>query len=134
MRAADAIRWLRVSYWSGAVLDGLAVPTMLFPGLFAATNRLPDFHPGIEYRFAMGMGASLMMGWTALLIWADRKPLERKGVLLITLVPVVLGLVVNEVLAVRAGFLSVAAMAPIWVVQALLSILFLFSYWNARRR
>ena len=127
----DAVRWLRVSYWAGAILDMLAALTMLFPALFALTNGLQDFRPGIEYRFAMGMGASLMLGWTALLIWADRKPLERKGVLLITLVPVVLGLVINETLAVRAGFLSVAATAPVWVVQALLSILFLFSYRNA---
>ena len=131
MRTDDAIRWLRVSYWAGSILDGLAALTMLSPSLFAATNRLQNFHPGVEYRFAMGMGASLMLGWTALLLWADRKPLERRGVLLITLLPVVLGLVVNETLAVHAGFLSVAATAPVWVVQALLSILFLASYFNA---
>ena len=133
MNADNAIRWLRVSYWAGAILDGLAALTMLFPTLFALTNGLQDFHPGVEYRFAMGMGASLMVGWTALLIWADRRPLERKGVLLITLFPVVLGLVVNETLAVHAGFLTVTATAPVWVVQALLSMLFLFSYRNAAK-
>jgi len=100
MKTNGAVRWLRVSYWAGAILDALAALSMLFPALFAATNRLPDFHPGIEYRYAMGMDASLMLGWTALLLWADRKPLERKGVLLITLLPVVLGLVVNEIVAV----------------------------------
>ena len=52
----------------------------------------------------MGMGASLMFGWTVLLLWADQKPLERKAVLLITLLPVVLGLALNEIIAVRAGF------------------------------
>jgi len=75
----------------------------------------------------------LMLGWTALLLWADRKPLERKGVLLITLLPVVLGLVVNEIVAVRAGFLSVESTAPVWVVQALITVLFVFSYLNARK-
>ncbi len=133
MQERNAIRWLRRSYWAGAILDGLAALTMLFPALFAATNWLHDFHPGIEYRYAMGMGASLMVGWSALLLWADRDPLERKGVLLITLVPVVLGLVLNEVIAVRAGFLSAAATAPVWVLQIVLSTLFLFSYRNAAR-
>ncbi len=104
MSRHEAIRWLRVSYWAGAILDGLAALTMLFPALFAVANGLQDFRPGLEYRFAMGMGASLMVGWTVLLIWADRRPLERKGVLLITLFPVVFGLVVNEILAVHAGF------------------------------
>ena len=134
MKTHDAVRWLRTSYWAGAILDALAALTMLFPALFAATNFLPDFHPGIEYRYAMGMGASLMLGWTVLLLWADRKPRERKGVLLITVLPVVLGLVLNEIVAVRAGFLPVAATAPVWVVQALISVLFVFSYLNARQR
>lgn len=133
MTSNQAIRWLRISYWAGAILDALASLSMLFPTLFAATNRLPDFHPGLEYRYAMGMGASLMLGWTGLLLWADRKPLERRGVLLLTLAPVVLGLVLNEIVAVQAGFLSVEATAPVWIAQALISTLFAFSYLNARK-
>jgi hypothetical protein len=129
----NAVRWLRLSYWAGAILDALATLSMLSPDLFAATNRLPDFHPGADYRYAMGMGASLMLGWTALLLWADRKPLERKDVVAITLVPVVLGLVVNEIFAVREGFLSAEAMAPVWVAQTFISVLFAFSYFNARK-
>ena len=83
MTRNNAVRWLRASYWAGAALDALAALSMLVPSLFAATNGLPDFHPGLDYRYAMGMGDSLMLGWTALLLWADRKPLERKGVLLL---------------------------------------------------
>jgi len=133
MKSNDAVRWLRISYWAGAILDALAALSMLSPRLFAATNGLPDFHPGADYRYAMGMGASLMLGWTALLLWADRKPLERKGVLLITLAPVVLGLVLNEVIAVRAGFLSALITAPVWIAQSLITGLFVFSYLNARQ-
>ncbi|MFZ1961879.1 MAG: hypothetical protein WAU78_00145 [Roseiarcus sp.] len=133
MKSNDAVRWLRISYWAGAILDALAALSMLSPDLFAATNGLTDFRPGLEWRFAMGMGASLMLGWTALLLWADRKPLERKGVLVITVFPVVLGLALNEIVAVRAGFLSVLTTAPVWIAQAIVTGLLLFSYWNARK-
>jgi hypothetical protein len=133
MNSNDAVRWLRISYWAGAILDALAALSMLSPDLFAATNGLPDFRPGADYRYAMGMGASLMLGWTALLLWADRKPLERKGVLLITLAPVVLGLVLNEVVAVREGFLSALTMVPVWIAQSLITCLLVFSYVNARK-
>jgi hypothetical protein len=133
MKMDDAVRWLRISYWAGAILDALAALSMLSPEVFAATNGLQNFHPGIEYRYAMGMGASLMLGWTALLLWADRKPLERKGVLLITLLPVVLGLALNEIVAVRGGFLSIWMTVPVWFVQAVITSLFIFSYLNARR-
>ena len=62
MKMDDPVRWLRISYWAGASLDALAALSMLSPEVFAATNGLQNFHPGIEYRYAMGMGASLMLG------------------------------------------------------------------------
>jgi len=133
MTSDNAVRWLRASYWAGAALDALAALSMLVPSLFAATNGLPDFRPGLDYRYAMGMGASLMLGWTALLLWADRKPLERKGVLLLTVFPVVAGLAANEVVAVRAGFLPIPTTLPVWIAQAIIAALFAFSYLNARR-
>lgn len=35
------------------------------------------------------MGTGLMIGWTFLLIWGDRKPIERKALLLFTVFPVI---------------------------------------------
>lgn len=128
----NVIRWLRISFWAGAILDLLAGLTMLFPALFTVNNRLSSFYPTPAYRYAMGMGASLMLGWTLLLLWADRKPLERKGLLPITLLPV-LGLAANEIVAARTGYISVGALVPTWIVQAVLSALFIFSYLNARK-
>jgi hypothetical protein len=128
----DRKRWLRISYWTGAVIDGLAALQLLVPNLFAAINRLPGFHPSLAYTYAAGMAASLMLGWTVLLLWANRRPLERKGVLLITIVPVILGLVVTEVWATWSGFLAAGALVPVWILQAALCALFAFSYLQAR--
>ena len=128
----NVILWLRVSYWAGALLDLLAGLTMLFPALFAINNQLSSFYPTPAYRYAMGMGAPLMLAWTILLLWADRKPLERKGVLPITLL-VVIGEGINEIVAAGSGYITAAALAPTWSVQVLLTALFLFSYWNARK-
>jgi hypothetical protein len=128
----DRKRWVRISYWTGAIIDGLAALQLLVPNLFAAINRLPGFHPSLAYTYAAGMAASLMLGWTMLLLWANRRPLERKGVLLITIVPVILGLVVTEVWATWSGFLAAGALVPVWVLQAALCALFAFSYLQAR--
>ncbi len=129
----DAVRWLRISYRVGAVVDLAAAAQMLHPPLFAWGMGLSGFDPGIEYRYAMAMGASLMLGWTAILLWADRQPLARSGVLPLTVFPVIAGIVADEVWGVRSGFLPVAAVLPIWVLQAVLVVLFLASYWQARR-
>jgi hypothetical protein len=131
--SASAVRWLRASYRTGAVIDALAAIQMLVPGLFAFANELPEFAPGPDYGFAMGMGASLMLGWTVLLLWADRRPIERRGVLAITIVPVIVGLAINEAVAVRAGFLPLRSQVPIWTLQAALAALFGVSYRRGTR-
>lgn len=130
---ADAIRWLRISYWVGAVVDAAAAVQMLWPPLFGFGMGLPDFNPGADYRYAMGMGASLMLGWTALLLWADRKPMERRGVLPLTVFPVIAGLASNQARGVWVGFLPALAVLPIWALQVGLGALFLASYWRACR-
>jgi hypothetical protein len=128
----NVIFWLRVSYWLGAILDLLAGLTMLFPALFAINNQLSSFYPAPNYRYAMGMGAPLMLAWTLLLLWADRKPLERMGILPITFL-VILGEVANEIIAARTGYITATALIPTWIIQAILSVLFIFSYLNARK-
>jgi hypothetical protein len=130
---ADAIRWLRISYWAGAVVDAAAAVQMLYPPLFGLGMGLSGFEPGADYRYAMGMGASLMFGWTALLVWADRKPMERKGVLPLTILPVITGLAANQARGVMVGFLPVLAVLPIWALQVGLSAVFLWSYRKATR-
>ena len=117
----NKIIWLRIGYWVGAVTDGLATVRMLFP----------QFSNDASYRYAMGLGASLMLGWTFLLIWADKKPLERKFVLLLTAFPVVTGLLLAEVFAVSAGIITVEKMLPVGVFLVALIALFSFGYFNA---
>jgi hypothetical protein len=80
----------------------------------------------------MGVGASLMAGWTILLIWADRRPIERKGVLLITVFPVLFGLVVAGIYAVAHNFIPMEKMVPTWIMQILLTILFTYSFFSTK--
>jgi len=125
------ILWLRISYWVGAIIDGLAALQMLFPKLYTLTSDA-GFTPSAEFGYAMRSGVPLMVGWTVLLIWADRRPVERKGVLLITVIPVVIGMALNQITAIPIGISSVGATIPIWILQAVLIALFTFSYLNAR--
>jgi hypothetical protein len=127
----NPIFWLHISYWAGAVLDILAALVMLFPSLFVVLNQPANFQADAAYRYAMGMGAPLMIGWTILLLWADRKPVERKGILPITLI-VVAGEITIQIWGILTGFLPLPALLPTFVMQALLGFLFVFSYVYAR--
>jgi hypothetical protein len=96
-----AISWLKVSFLIGAIVDALALIPMLIPwaaGIFWGF----DGFTGIYY-YAMGMGASLMLAWTILLLWAYRQPLERRFVALFTII-IIVGIMVTEIIAVGQGY------------------------------
>ena len=130
------VRWLRFSYRAGALVDALAAIGMASPRLYGPTLRFDRRfrRGGPEFTYAMRVGAPLMAGWTVLLLWADRRPLERRGVLPITVVPVIAGLMANDALAVRAGKLSGRSVAPVRALQLALAGLFVYSLAQARAR
>jgi len=125
------VKLLRACYWIGAVIDGFMVVPMLHPSVAGSMFGIENFNPGADYQYAMMIGASLMLGWTGLLIWADRKPIERKGVLLLTMFPVVVGLIMSGAHAVAMGFIAAGNMAPTWVMQAAILALFSYAYVTA---
>lgn len=118
-------RLLRMAFLAGAVTDALALVPMLSPPMAHVLWGFEEV--GGPYRFAMGYAATLMAGWTALLLWAYRRPIERAFVAALT-VFVIYGLVATEIAAVAAGHLSAWRMGPTWVVQALLLGLFAGAY------
>jgi hypothetical protein len=79
------------------------------------------------------MAGSFLLGWSLLLIWGGRRPKERKGVLLLTLCPVLTAWVAAEIYAVVFTGLSFTARLPFWILQGGLSLLFTFTYFQARR-
>jgi hypothetical protein len=124
--------FVRGAYWMGAFLDAVMLVPMLLPPVGAAMFGISSFHPGPEYLYAMRVGASLMAGWTGLLLWASHKPVERSGVLLLTVLPVVLGLIGASVYAVSSGLVAPAGIAPILGLQIFLAVFFLAAFAAAR--
>ena len=112
---------LRVAFAAGAITDGLALFPLTNPS--SATLLWGFSNSSAEYRFAMGYAASLMLGWTLLLIWAMRRPMERRAVAAFTLL-VVCGLMLTEVEDVISGHLPGRRFAPTLCLQAVLMSLF----------
>ncbi|MBN1120823.1 MAG: hypothetical protein JXJ17_07065 [Anaerolineae bacterium] len=128
----NAVRWLRISCWWGIIADAVVAFLMLFPERFKAFNNI-DRDLSADFGYGLRYGAPLMIGWTVLLSWADRKPMERKDILPITLV-VVAGLVIFEVYSITAGYTTLISTIPTLVLQTAMSGMFVFSYLNAKRQ
>ncbi|MGB3095281.1 MAG: hypothetical protein WBB46_00925 [Candidatus Deferrimicrobiaceae bacterium] len=123
-----ATTMLRISFLVGAITDGLAIIPMVFPRIGSALFGGDSSRLGAEYRYAMGIGASLMAGWTALLVWGAMNPIERRDILILTLVPVVAGIIAATVIAVRNRLVLLSRVIPLWIHLGFMSILFVVSY------
>jgi hypothetical protein len=125
---ANKIFWLRVSYWVGAIVDFIfAIALIFFPGFTQFLWQLDTPIQGTDLMWTKYFG-TMVFAWTCTLLWADRKPLERKGVLLLTCVPVIIGLVSVKGYAIIYHFASPIGLGLIIGMLVVLFILFLFSY------
>lgn len=122
---------LRITFWFGIIADAIETIRMTFPKLFVSTTGI-ELTPDIGLRFGLLYGMPVMLGWTILLLWADRKPLERRGILL-CLLPVVIAAVGVEIFAISKGFVSVRQMIPAFVSQSVLIGFSIVSYSITRK-
>ena len=120
---------LRVAYWFGAILDVLTFILMIAPSIGLGIFNSEGIQYGSEYLYVTAMGAPLMIGWTVLLIWADRKPIERKGIILITLFPVMTGLIAGNIILYFLEITSWIDFISRLVVQSMVVVIFSTVYW-----
>lgn len=99
--------FIRFTYWYGAILDFLVFLDMMISIIFEFSFTIQNVSSDVSYKYQTGTGAFLMLGWTFVLIWADRKPIERKDILLITAIPVIVGLMIVNMFYTYIWFLSV---------------------------
>lgn len=96
-------RFIKLPYWLGIAADALWVAGLFSPVVFGILTGTPDFNPDLQIRLIMGIGGSLMAGWTLLLCWAVRQPVERRFVILLTAFPVVFGMFVVALIGFMNG-------------------------------
>lgn len=123
-----AILLINIAFWIGAITDGLAILPMLSrrigAKLFGGDLTTNDF----KYQYAMAIGASLMTGWTLLLLWGIGNPMERRGILLLTVFPVITGIVLANVFAVRHRLVKISRVIPLWIHLGAVSIYYVVVY------
>jgi hypothetical protein len=115
---------IKTAYWLGIIADTIWAIGLLFPRLFGILTGIPDFNPDLQFRLVMSIGGVVIAGWTILLIWAVRKPIERRFVILLTAF-VVVGLFIVALI----GYLDGNTM-NIWILikNSVLFIFMIMSY------
>jgi hypothetical protein len=118
----NKIRWLRISYWAGALGDFALAILALSPEMM----EVP------AYCYPMGLFAAVAFSWGVMLLLADREPVQRRWVLLPTILVGSL-LLVAVVYAMYAGVLPLAGSRLLnLILYPAMIALWIFSYVNAR--
>lgn len=126
-----SIRWLRISFWVGIIVDGIVTIVWINPEMVGILGS--DSGMGIDTRIALGWAASLLLAWTLLLFWGVMKPMERKGILLLTCFPLISGLCVTNLFGYINDIISPASFIAVSVLLISLMALMLSSYLYAGR-
>ncbi|MBD3190981.1 MAG: hypothetical protein GF308_10075 [Candidatus Heimdallarchaeota archaeon] len=127
---------IRITCWVGAILDfAIAVMFTIYALSPVDTflNQLfgyPSITP-INYAI-IAMLNGVMYAWAVLLLWVERKPLERRIVLAITAFPGAGGILIFNVIGLILG----NAYIPIYsvIVGSLVVVSFLISFLLAQRK
>ena len=72
---ANKVAWLRISFWAGAIGDFVIAILVLIPERMGVPS----------YVYPMGLMSAVAFSWGCMLIWADRDPIQRRWVLLPTI-------------------------------------------------
>jgi hypothetical protein len=108
---------IRITYWLGIVIDAAAAVLLMVPSLNAAYSGWPVPEMSRPLFSALGTASALMWGWTGLLWWANRKPVERRGVLLLTLAPVLIGIQGTQLIGIFQYGGSYSPLGPFLVIM-----------------
>ena len=115
------VKLLQASYWLPAIADFVYAVFILVPSRAGVS----------EYVYPMGLFAAVAFSWGIMLIFASQKPLERRWILIPTIIVITLISVAN-VYSYVIGATDLNLIAP-RVVLGLGLIAFLsFSYWKTR--
>jgi hypothetical protein len=123
------ILFVRISFITGAILDAIFVLPLTFPKLAGILLGVDNFIPDAITIYMMHAGAALMAGWTGILFWAAIKPIERRGIIPITLFPLLSGLIAAGVYCYISKGIRLDKILPLWTVSVVLIIAQSISYY-----
>jgi uncharacterized membrane protein YqgA involved in biofilm formation len=122
---------IKLPYWLGIGADALWAVLLFFPSIYGNLMGITDYNPDFQIKQIMGVGGVLMTGWTFLLLWAVKKPIERRFVIFLTAFPVVFGLIL-----IVLRNISVGNTLPVWILvkTIILFITMLTSYFLSGKK
>ena len=114
------ILYLRISYWAAAITDFCIAILVLIPERMGLT----------EIEYPMGLVSAIAFSWGVLLLIADRQPLERRWILIPTILVVALLTIVRVIFGLNE---TVEFSTGLFLYGVVLILLMAYSYYCANK-
>jgi hypothetical protein len=125
---------LVTSYWIGIIADALATILLFSPRIANMILKPQPFEISEAYLYVSRIAGALMLGWTVLLIWGVKKPIERADILMITLFPVVTILALAAILVTKSNQIALENILPMFILYIVIFSTFIPSYLWAKKQ
>ncbi len=117
----NKINWLRISYWIAGIADFIVAILTLIPSRMGVDQHV----------YPMGMVSAIAASWGVLLIMADREPVQRRWIL----VPTMLVVALLGAVALHAGLVGLVPLLriiPSTIASLVVFSILAYSYVNSR--
>lgn len=93
MTSHQKIKIMKIICWIGVAVDAIWSIAFVFPQFYGILTGKPGLQVDLSLRMALGIAGALMAGWTLLLAWTAKNPVERRMVMALTAAPVIAGMI-----------------------------------------
>ncbi len=124
------LKFVKVCLWIGIVLDGINVLLYLRPHLILGSIGLPATMLTPAAIYLLFHAGIFMLAWTTLLIWTLQSPVQRRFVLLLTVL-VTVGIAASAVYLTTIENVAMAPLIPLLILPVLVGGLFTAGYFIA---
>lgn len=123
---------IKITLWWAIIADFFETVRMIFPEIFIRTTSA-NIEINNSFQFGLLYGSPVMFGWTIILFWVNKKPFERKEVLLF-LIPVIIGYMIIEIIGINIKILAFNKTIPTFILQSGLLILTIISFYFLKNK
>jgi hypothetical protein len=117
------VLFVRICFLTGAILDALFVLPLIYPKLAGfIVLGIDNYNPDAMTTYLMNVGAALMAGWAGILFWAAIKPIERRGIIPVTVFPLLSGLMAAGIYFYISNGIQLEKILPLLMISFLLIV------------
>ncbi len=124
------IKFVQFCIWTGIILDGINVFLYLFPNMMLGSLGMSEEMLTPVATYLLFHAGIFMLGWTILLIWTLKKPIQRRFILLLTVL-ITVGMEASAIYLLTVESVTDAKIIPLLILPMLVGSLFAAGYFVA---